>query len=541
MVCLKWDFNKDDEKAKRYIVRLGTLLARLRGTVVAYKSNDGAYDDDYSYLLPTIEEPDRANFQLYNLARGHALSQGCNYITLNDIELVIKVVLSTASIERVTIFELLLNHGGEMTTTQITTALNVSKPTARRTMTELKALGLVNMTYASGGNTLEYKITLDGELFGWFLGNEFSQLRKGFVPSNYREYLREKLDVEEGEEVEIEVERKANDKQHDTDSSQNEKSDSSPSIREEDDNDDGCDSDLDADHKALKAKLYTICKNLIESNGAVLKSDHIWPTFNEESKATIVDGHPQSCDTKEYGRVSQRLIRRIITSKFFATEKHNEDGNSFVFDIDKLRQIDSCYNNSTPSTSTTPSTPAVATPNVVKVMRQHAYPEILEKVWKASFPGQIPDRLVIAEELKGNIIDLEGHDLIAVELGHTDTDHTTCLIVPSIGLVVAGDAAYNDVHLYLAESNAKSRREWISALDKIESLNPRAVIAAHKRPGNDDNPRIIEETRQYIRDFDRIAEITTTVQDLYDRMLELYPNRVNPGWALWSSARAVKQ
>jgi glyoxylase-like metal-dependent hydrolase (beta-lactamase superfamily II) len=188
-----------------------------------------------------------------------------------------------------------------------------------------------------------------------------------------------------------------------------------------------------------------------------------------------------------------------------------------------------------------PNARAVATPDVVRVMRQHASLELLEKVWKASFPGQIPYRLVIAEELKENVIDLEGHDLVSVELGHTDTDHTTCLNVPSIGLVVAGDAAYNDVHLYLAESNAKSRREWISALDKIESLNPRAVIASHKRPSNDDNPRIIEETRQYIRDFDRIAEMTNTAQELYDKMLELYPNRVNPGWALWSSARAVKQ
>ena len=187
-----------------------------------------------------------------------------------------------------------------------------------------------------------------------------------------------------------------------------------------------------------------------------------------------------------------------------------------------------------------PNARAVATHDVVEVMRQHASPEILGKVWKASFPGQIPDRLVIAEELKGSIVDLEGHDLVAVELGHTDTDYTTCLSVPSVGLVVAGDAAYNDVHLYLVESNAKSRREWISALDKIESLNPRAVIAAHKRPGNDDDPRIIEETRQYIRDFDRIAEMTTTGRELYDKMLALYPDRANPR-SLWSSARAVKK
>ena len=187
-----------------------------------------------------------------------------------------------------------------------------------------------------------------------------------------------------------------------------------------------------------------------------------------------------------------------------------------------------------------PNATAVATPGVVKVMSQNASPERLSKGWKAAFPGQIPDNLVIAEELKGNVIDLEGQELVAVELGHTDTDQTTCLNVPSIGLVVAGDAAYNDVHLYLAESNAQTRREWIFALDKIESLNPRAVVASHKRPENDDNPRIIEQTRQYIRDFDRLAENTATAQELYDKMLELYPNRVNPGWALWSSARAVK-
>jgi len=88
-----------------------------------------------------------------------------------------------------------------------------------------------------------------------------------------------------------------------------------------------------------------------------------------------------------------------------------------------------------------PNAKAVAMPNAVKVMRQNASPEFLRAVWKAAFPGQNPDTLVIAEELKGNVIDLEGQELVAVELGHTDTDHTTCLNVPSIGLVVAGDAA----------------------------------------------------------------------------------------------------
>jgi len=187
-----------------------------------------------------------------------------------------------------------------------------------------------------------------------------------------------------------------------------------------------------------------------------------------------------------------------------------------------------------------PNASVVATPNTVKVMRQNASPEALRTAWEPAFPRQIPDNLVIAKELAGQVIHLEGHELLVVELGHTDTDHTTCLHVPSIGLVVAGDAAYNDVHLYLAESDARKRQEWIAALDKIESLKPSAVVATHKRPENEDSPRIIEETRRYIRDFDRLAETTKTAQELYDKMLALYPSRINPGWALWSSARAVK-
>jgi hypothetical protein len=105
--------------------------------------------------------------------------------------------------------------------------------------------------------------------------------------------------------------------------------------------------------------------------------------------------------------------------------------------------------------------------------------------------------------------------------------------------VVAGDAAYNDVHLYLAESTAQTRKQWIAGLGKIEALKPCAVIAGHKKAEKDDSPRIIEETRKYIRDFERLAELTTTARELYDRMLELYPERANAG-SLWGSAHVAK-
>jgi glyoxylase-like metal-dependent hydrolase (beta-lactamase superfamily II) len=182
----------------------------------------------------------------------------------------------------------------------------------------------------------------------------------------------------------------------------------------------------------------------------------------------------------------------------------------------------------------------VATSEVIAVMRKQASVPVVESYWKPRFPGQIDSTLVVADELKGGLLELEGEQLISVPLGHTDTDSTTCLHVPSIGLAVCGDALYNDVHLHLGESNAEGRKEWIAALDKIESLKPVAAIAGHKRPGALDTPNNIEATRKYIRDFDRIAYHTKTALDLYNEMLAIYPERVNPS-VLWYLAQAVKQ
>jgi glyoxylase-like metal-dependent hydrolase (beta-lactamase superfamily II) len=187
-----------------------------------------------------------------------------------------------------------------------------------------------------------------------------------------------------------------------------------------------------------------------------------------------------------------------------------------------------------------PGVRAVATPAVIEGMRKWSAPAAMQTFWQPRFPGQIPDDNPVADLLDGPSLELEGHQLVAVDVGHTDTDNTTVLHVPDIGLVVAGDAAYNGVHQYLAESDSQGRRDWLAALDVIEALGPRAVVAGHKRYGNDDDPaRIIDETRQYIRDFDRLDRETATAEELYSRMLAIHPDRVNPG-ALWLSAQSAK-
>jgi len=186
-----------------------------------------------------------------------------------------------------------------------------------------------------------------------------------------------------------------------------------------------------------------------------------------------------------------------------------------------------------------PGVRAVATPAVVEGMRKWSTPGAIQTFWLPRFPGQIPEDNPVADPLDGPFFELEGHRLVPVSVGHTDTDDTTVLHVPDLGLVVAGDAVYNDVHQYLAESDSRGRHDWLAALDIIEGLGPRAVVAGHKRHGKDDSPRAIGETRQYIRDFDRLDKETSTAEELYRQMLAIYPHRVNPG-VLWLSAQSAK-
>jgi hypothetical protein len=179
---IQWDFSKDDEIAERYIIRLAKLLAHLRGVAVTWETRD-TQGSDYGYTRPIIEDPSRAITQLKNLARGHALLQGRNYLTKEDISIVIKTVLSTASVERVSVFDKLLVNNGRLETSQITSMLNISSPTARRTMTELSILELVSTIELGENENCEKQIVLKPE-FEWFLSEEFRKLREGFVPTD---------------------------------------------------------------------------------------------------------------------------------------------------------------------------------------------------------------------------------------------------------------------------------------------------------------------------------------------------------------------
>jgi glyoxylase-like metal-dependent hydrolase (beta-lactamase superfamily II) len=158
-------------------------------------------------------------------------------------------------------------------------------------------------------------------------------------------------------------------------------------------------------------------------------------------------------------------------------------------------------------------------------------------LWTSLFPGQLPDIPIpiLAEPVPDSGFTIDGHPLIAVQAGHSDTDDSTVLHAPSIGLVAAGDVVYNNVHQYLAETPDGGLDGWHRALDIVESLHPVNVVAGHKDQTRDDAPDNIGETRSYLDDAADLLATQPTRSEFFSRILQRYPGRINP-YTVWLSA-----
>src|SRR5277367_6373309 len=184
-----------------------------------------------------------------------------------------------------------------------------------------------------------------------------------------------------------------------------------------------------------------------------------------------------------------------------------------------------------------PGATAYATEGTIAMMHRQATTGRAQ-MWDVDFPGQIPPSPVVYHRIPADGFELEGQRLQAVEVGHTDTDDTTVLHVPSIGLVVAGDVVYNGVHQYLLESAHGGIKAWLQALNTVAALDPRAVVAGHKNKDLPDDPKAINETRDYLLDAQRLLAGHPSTDKFFNDMTRLYPDRLNVG-PVWYSALAL--
>src|SRR5262245_40336885 len=187
-----------------------------------------------------------------------------------------------------------------------------------------------------------------------------------------------------------------------------------------------------------------------------------------------------------------------------------------------------------------PNAKGISTEAVVNDTAEMLTPDMIDNYCNKLFPGQIPDKIARPQAMEGKGFELEGHAIQVIETGFTDTHNSTSIYVPSIGLLVAGDVVYNGIHPFLAETTKQTRQEWITALETLESLHPKAAVAGHKNPDNTDSADNIAKTKKYLADFELLNNENSSPQELFSSMYALYPQRANPG-SLWGAATKAKQ
>jgi glyoxylase-like metal-dependent hydrolase (beta-lactamase superfamily II) len=158
-------------------------------------------------------------------------------------------------------------------------------------------------------------------------------------------------------------------------------------------------------------------------------------------------------------------------------------------------------------------------------------------LWDKLYSG-IPPAAVTAVTVPDDRLTLEGHDLTIVEVGHSDSDDTSVLHVPDLDLVVAGDVIYNGVHMYLGQGFT-GFDPWRDAIDRVEALKPRHIVAGHQNKHlDDDAARTIADTRQYLDDADELLQTQATAVDFFNAKIERYPDYLGR-LVLWVGARGL--
>lgn len=179
---ITWNAQGDEIELKKIIARLAKILARLRSSINVWEEGFG--NKKYNHTSPVTEMPDRLNQLIYNLTRGHALVAGRNKISLDDINIALRVTLDSAPPNRSKIFKALLKNNGSLMTSEVMDTLQASRPTALRMMKELSILNIVDSSgdlendsdfEARCSGKPEQQIFLKNE-YAWFISEEFKNL-----------------------------------------------------------------------------------------------------------------------------------------------------------------------------------------------------------------------------------------------------------------------------------------------------------------------------------------------------------------------------
>ena len=159
--------------------------------------------------------------------------------------------------------------------------------------------------------------------------------------------------------------------------------------------------------------------------------------------------------------------------------------------------------------------------------------------WGPQMGADVPQTLIVPQVLKGNTLDLEGHELDVVGLSGRQPDRTFVWI-PSLKAVVGGVVVADNLHVWMADTQTpQSHKQWLATLKRIDSLQPKIVVPGHYLGDSDRSLKAVHFTRDYIKAFDEETLKAGNSAELIGAMKKRYPD-LGEASSLELSAKVAK-
>ncbi len=168
-----------------------------------------------------------------------------------------------------------------------------------------------------------------------------------------------------------------------------------------------------------------------------------------------------------------------------------------------------------------PEVTAYASPATVESIKATAQKKL--DIWGGRLGKAITSNVVLPQVLKGNSIELEGQQLEIV--GLEEFPSKTFVWIPSIKAVIGGINVFGTTfNLWMADAQTtETRKNWISVLDKIETLHPTIVIPAHANSNSPFDISAVKHTKSYIQFYEEALKTNKTSEDLIKAIKAKYP------------------
>jgi len=249
------------------------------------------------------------------------------------------------------------------------------------------------------------------------------------------------------------------------------------------------------DHQAMSIKVFTSPDDQFWTNSTIIEGAH---------EVMLVDAQLTKSSAE---RVLQQIKdTRKPLSLIYITHEHADH---FL----GLEVFEDAY----------PGARIIANSAVVERINK-VYQEKIDK-WKKILGSGATSHAVAISKYDADFIEFENSRIEILKKVQGDTDENTMLWLPEQRTLIAGDTAFNDMHVYTAETDRNARENWSNTLRKIRKLKPSVVIPGHSKVGALlDATTAVDFTERYLLVFEEELKRAKDPESLVKAMKDEFPS-----------------